>query len=89
MPGVLATEQPRARERVRGCALERGDSESFGTTLFSGETPCLGVRGSVHSPSTDGITYRFSKHPVLSIDICLVGPFFAKHPSREWDAFSS
>lgn len=51
MPGVLATEQPRARERVRGCVLERGDLESFGTTLFSGETPCWGCGGASTAPA--------------------------------------
>lgn len=80
--------------RVPGSACPTGLRRSAETRRalgrrFSQGRPHVSGGWSVHSPSTDGVTFRFSKHSVLAIEICFAAPFFTNYPSRDWGTLTS
>lgn len=88
MPGVLVAEQPRARSASHGLRRSRRLGQLWDGAFPRGD-PVFGGRGwHVHVPGTDGVAFRFSKHSVHSIDMCLAASFFTKCPSRGRDTLS-
>lgn len=88
MPGVLVAEQPRARSASHGLRRSRRLGQLWDGAFPRGD-PVFGGRGwHDHVPGTDGVAFRFSKHSVHSIDMCLAASFFTKCPSRGRDTLS-